>query len=184
MSVQMAGQMSMIEKEQYENFKASGTMGIKNMLVAMTGYPEVKINEAGFEFTPAYAAMTNTSLNVGGKSDFTLNGRIENYIPYVFRIRQLRVIFHLHSKLIDVSEIMSKMATDTTTAVEDTTSLTLIQVPKNIDFDFDALIDEFSYDNIKAQNVKGHIIVRDGILSIRETGMNILEWNNINECRL
>ena len=32
----------------------------------------------------------------------------------------------------------------------------------------------FSYDNIKAQKVKGHIIVRDGILSIRETGMNIL----------
>ena len=30
-------------------------MGIKNMVVAMTGYPEVKINEAGFEFTPAYA---------------------------------------------------------------------------------------------------------------------------------
>ena len=59
--------------------------------------------------------------------------------------------------------------------MEDTTSsLTLIKVPKNIDFDFDALIDEFSYDNIKAQKVKGHIIVRNGILSIREAGMNIL----------
>ena len=55
------------------------------MLVAMTGYPEVKINKAGFEFTPAYAAMTNASLNVGGKSDFTLSGRLENYIPYVFK---------------------------------------------------------------------------------------------------
>ena len=76
MSVAMAGRMSMIEKEQYEDFKASGKMGIKNMLVAMTGYPEVKINKAGFEFTPAYAAMTNTSLNVGGKSDFALNGRL------------------------------------------------------------------------------------------------------------
>ena len=49
-----------------------------------------------------------------------------------------------------------------------------MKVPENIDFDFDALIDEFSYDNIKAQNVKGHIIVRNGILSLRETGMNIL----------
>jgi hypothetical protein len=66
---------------------------------------------------------------------------------------------------------MSKMDT---TAVEDTTSLTVIQVPENINFDFDALIDEFSYDNIKAHKVKGHIIVRDGILSIREAEMNIL----------
>jgi hypothetical protein len=77
MSVKMAGKMSMIEKEQYESFTATGNMNIKDMLVAMTGYPEVKINNAGFEFTPGYAAMNNTSLNVGGKSDFILNGRIE-----------------------------------------------------------------------------------------------------------
>ena len=78
------------------------------------------------------------------------------------------------------SEIMSGMATDTT-AVEDTSSISVIRVPENIDFDFDAVIDEFSYDNIKAQKVKGHIIVRDGILSLRETGMNILGGNNFNE---
>ena len=35
-------------------------------------------------------------------------------------------------------------------------------------------IDDFIYDNIKAQKVKGHIIVKDGILSIRQAGMNIL----------
>jgi vacuolar-type H+-ATPase subunit H len=173
-SVQIAGKMSMIEKAQYESFKAAGTMSIKNMLVAMTGYPEVKINEAAFEFTPGYASMTNTSLNVGGKSDFALNGRIENYIPYVFSNKTIKGNLSLSSKLTDVSEIMSKMSTDTTTAVADTTALTVIQVPNNINFDFDALIDEFSYDNIKAQKIKGHIIVHDGILSIREAGMNIL----------
>ena len=90
MSVQMAGKMSMIEKGQYDLFKASGKMGIKDMNVAMTGYPEVKINEANFEFTPAYAAMTNTTMNVGGKSDFSLNGRIENYIPYVFSDKTIK----------------------------------------------------------------------------------------------
>jgi vacuolar-type H+-ATPase subunit H len=187
MSVQMAGSMSMIEKEQYERFKASGTMTIKNMIVAMTGYPEVKINEAAFEFTPAYAGMTNARINVGGKSDFLLNGRLENYIPYVFRDQTIKGNLSMRSKLVDVSEIMSKMSSDTSSSaaqatatsgtaapVEDTTSLSVIQVPKNIDFDFNALIDEFRYDNIKAQHVKGHIIVRDGILSIRDAGMNIL----------
>jgi AsmA-like C-terminal region/AsmA family len=173
MSVQMAGRMSMIDKKQYDSFKAAGNMSIKNMKVVMTGYPEVKINEAAFEFTPAYAAMTNTSLNVGGKSDFILSGHIENYIPYVFSNKTIKGNLSLRSKLIDVSEIMSKMASSTA-AVADTSSMTLIEVPKNIDFDFNALIDKFSYDSIKAQNVKGHIIVRDGILSIRDAGMNIL----------
>ncbi|HAM09763.1 MAG: hypothetical protein A2X05_16995 [Bacteroidetes bacterium GWE2_41_25] len=174
MSVQMAGKMSMIEKEQYESFKATGNMGIKDMVVAMTGYPEVKINSAGFEFTPAYAAMTGISLNVGGKSDFLLNGRLENYIPYVFSDQTIRGKLSMRSKLVDVGEIMSKMATDTT-VVEDTSALTVIQVPKNIDFEFNALIDDFIYDNIKATKVKGLIIVRGGVLSLRETGMNILE---------
>ena len=50
----------------------------------------------------------------------------------------------------------------------------LIQVPKNIDFDIDANIDNFNYNDIKAQKVKGHIIVRNGILSINDAAMNIL----------
>jgi hypothetical protein len=199
MSVMMAGKMSMIEKGKYDSFKASGTLGIKNMVVAMTGYPEVKINEAGFEFTPAYASISNTNMNVGGKSDFTLSGRIENYIPYVFSKKTIKGNLTMRSKIVDVSEIMSKMASgapavkDTTKStpkdnpvpsqassqapapvMENSSSLTLIKVPKNIDFDFDAQIGVFSYDNIKAQNVKGHMIIRNGILSIREASMNIL----------
>jgi len=173
MSVTMAGRLSMIEKEQYDSFKASGKMNIANMLVAMKGYPEVKINEAGFEFTPAYAAMNRADLNIGDKSDFIISGRLENYIPYVFKNDVIRGNLSLHSKVIDMTEIMSKIAVDTT-IVEDTTALALIKVPENIDFDFNAHINEFIYDKIKAQNVTGHIIVRDGILSIRETGMNIL----------
>lgn len=193
MSVKMAGKMSMIEKAQYDKFSASGTLGIKNMEVAMTGYPVIKINEADFEFTPAYATMSKTSLNVGGKSDFALIGKIENYIPYMFSKKTIKGKLSMRSKLVDVSEIMSKMtpaAAKTTAAVKDTLSrsdnggtntsaakpeaLKLIKIPKDIDFDFDALIDDFHYDNIRAQNVKGHIIVRDGVLSIREAGMNIL----------
>jgi hypothetical protein len=70
---------------------------------------------------------------------------------------------------------MSTMATDETAVSEDTTALAVIQIPRNIDFEFDALINDFLYDNIKAQQVKGRFIVRDGVLSIRETGMNILD---------
>jgi hypothetical protein len=81
MAVSMAGKLSMIEKEQYESFTAQGTMGIKNMLVAMTGYTEIKINDASFLFTPAFTEMPKADIIVAGKSDFSLSGRIENYIP-------------------------------------------------------------------------------------------------------
>ena len=173
MSVQMAGRLSMIEKGQYDSFKASGSMNVTKMMVAMIGYPEVMINSAGVDFTPAFASLKNTSMNVGGKSNFNLNGRLENYIPYMLSDGILKGSMSLRSAIVDAGEIMSKMAVDTT-AVEDTAALALIKVPGNIDFVFNALIDEFVYNTINARNVKGSIIVRNGIMSIRETGMNII----------
>ncbi len=173
MSMQMAGRLSMIEKEQYESFKASGSLSVTKMMVAITGYPEVMINSAGFDFTPAFAVLKNTSIDVGGKSNFNLSGRLENYIPYMFSDGTLKGSMSLRSGVVDAGEIMAAMAVDTT-AVEDTTSLAVIKVPENIDFVFNALIDEFIYNTIRARNVKGSIIVRNGILSLRETGMNII----------
>lgn len=173
MSVNMAGRLSEIEREEYDKFRASGNLDIKNMLVAMTGYPEVKINDAGFEFSPAFAALTSSSLRVGEKSDFAISGRLENYIPYLLKDETIKGNLALRSDFVDVSEILSKISTDTT-VVEDTTSLALIRIPENIDFDFNAAIGRFTYDMIQAQNVQGHIIVRDGVLSFRETGLDML----------
>lgn len=173
MAVSMAGRLSMIEKEHYEQFKAEGTMGIKNMMVAMTGYPEVKVIDAVFTFTPAYSEMQKADLMVGNKSDFSLSGRLENYIPYVFKNEAIRGNMKLHSKVADVSEIMAGMSSDTS-AASDTTSLSLITIPKNIDFNLSAVIDKLIYDNIIADNLKGRIIIKDGVLSLKETNMNIL----------
>ena len=175
MAVTMAGRLSMIVKEQYESFSAKGTLGIKNMVLAMAGYPRVDIKDAAFLFTPAFTQMQKADIIVAGTSDFSISGNLENYIPYVFRNETVKGNLTLYSKMVDVSSIMNAMADTTpTSTVEDTMALALIAVPKNINFDFNALIDKFSYDNIKAENIKGHINVRDGVLSIREAGMNIL----------
>jgi hypothetical protein len=174
MAMTMAGRMSMIEKEQYEKFSAKGTMNIKNMSVKMTGYPGVVIREASFLFTPAFAQMQKAELVVEGNSDFSLSGNLENYIPYLFKNETIRGALIMNSKMVDVSSIMGAMATDTAVVEEDTAALAVIEVPKNIAFDFSAAISSFSYDNIKADNLKGHVIVKDGILSIRKAGMNIL----------
>lgn len=175
MALNMAGRLSMIEKEQYESFTAKGTMGIKNMLVAMSGYPEVLIRDASFLFTPAYTSMEKLDILVAGTSDFMLKGNVGNYIPYVFRNETLKGVLTLNSTKVDVTSILGAMSVDTTAVVEeDTTALAVIAVPRNIDFDFNAQIASLIYDNIKAENLRGHIIVRDGILSLRETGMSVV----------
>ena len=172
MSVSLAGRLSMIEKEQYDRFNAAGNIEINNMLVALKGYPEVKINKAGFGITPAYADLREADINIGKESDFVIKGKLENYIPYVFDDGIIRGNLSLNSRLTDLGEIMSVMEVDTTSS--DTTSLSAVKVPENIDFDFTAAIDQFLYNNIKVNNVRGHMIVRNGILSIKNTGMDLL----------
>jgi AsmA-like C-terminal region/AsmA family len=176
MSLSMAGKLSMIEKEKYESFTAKGNLGIKGMKVVMKGYPDVEIKEALFMFTPAYARMLKADVVVAGKSDFLLSGNLMNYIPYIFRNATIKGSLTLYSKTVDLSSIMKAMPADTSTAPvpADTTSLAVIAVPKNIDFDFSAAIDKFLYGNITAENLKGHVIVRNGILTIKDAGMNML----------
>ena len=174
MALSMAGKLSMIEKEQYESFSAKGTVGIKNMIYSIAGYPRVEIKDAALFFTPAYTRIESSHMLVEGNSDFSITGNLENYIPYVLRNKTLKANLVLHSNMTDVSAIMKGMSVSTTAPVHDTAGLALIPVPKNIDFDFNALIEKLSYDNIKAEKVKGHIVAKDGILSFRETSMHIL----------
>jgi hypothetical protein len=177
MALSMSGRLSMIEKEQYESFDARGTLGIRNMIYSFTGYPRLEIKDAALSFTPAFTKIESAHMILEGKSDFSVTGNLENYIPYVLRNKILKAKLEVHSNLTDVTSIMNSMSDSTSASasvVQDTAGLAIIPVPKNIDFDFHALIETLSYDNIKAEKVKGHIFSRDGILSFRETGMNIL----------
>ena len=173
MSVKMSGRLSMIEKEQYDKFQAAGNVGVQNMLVDMIGYPKIMIDDAGLKFSPAYAELTSANLKVGDKSDFHISGKLENYLPYILKDETIKGNLTMRSDFVDVTDILSKIASDST-VVEDTTSLAVIKIPENIDFDFNATVNKFKYDNINAEKFRGHIIIRDGVLSLRETGLNIL----------
>ena len=171
-AVDLSGRMSMLEKAQYDRFQASGNIGLKDMTVLMTGYPGISIREADMAITPAFAELKKAELNIGSGSDFSLGGRLQNYIPYMLKDETISGNLSLYSRQIDMTEIMEGMSSDTED--EDTTSLAVIKVPENIDFDFKARVDRFSYNKINAENVSGHIVVKDGILSFRDTGMDLL----------
>ena len=171
-AVDMAGRMSMIENSQYDRFKASGNINMKDMMISMTGYPGINIMEADLKITPAFAELSKADIKVGAGSDFSIGGRLENYIPYVLKDETIRGNLSLYSQQINLTEIMEGMASDT--AEEDTSALTVIKVPGNIDFDFNARVGKFSYNNINVNNVSGHIIVKDGILTLKDTGMDLL----------
>ncbi len=174
MAMTMSGRMSMVEKEQYDKFTAEGKLNITSMAVEMVDMPAIKVNEASFIFTPAYSELKKLNMMVGDKSDFNISGRLENYIPYIFSDGIIKGNLTLYSSMIDANNIMEKMGTDTTTVVEDTTSLAVVVIPRNIDFTFNASVKELLYDNLQATNFKGNIVVADGVVTLNNTGMDAL----------
>ena len=172
LSLELSGRMSMLENRLYDQFTASGEMAFSDMTLSMNGMPGLKISEAAFIFTPAYAEMTGMHAFMGEKSDFALAGKIENYIPYLFSDGTLRGVMTLKSKSTDLNEILDILPSDTSEA--DTTAMDIIRVPDDIDLLFTAAIDHLLYGKLTASDVRGNIAVRDGVVSLKETGMKAL----------
>jgi hypothetical protein len=170
-SLSMAGKMSMIEQERYQDFHAAGSMTLNNFLVEMEDMPGVKIDRAVFDFNPVTAELRECSLRVGDNSDFSLDGSLSNYIPYIFSDGIITGNLTLGSRMIDLDEIMAAFPGS---EEEDTTVLALIRVPENVDFTFKATIEKLVYGSIKPDNIRGNLVVRDGTMRITDSGMNIL----------
>ncbi len=171
-SLDMAGRMSMLENKMYDQFKAAGNLKISDMAMTMTDMPELKINNASFVFSPAFAEMTGMTATMGEKSDFTITGRLENYIPYLFSDGILKGNLSMKSRLVDLNEILDIFPSDTLET--DTVAMEVIRIPKNIDFTFDANVDKLAYGRLAATDVTGNILVRDGVVTLSETGMKAL----------
>lgn len=172
MSLDLAGRMSMIENGEYDKFRAAGSLTLSDMAVAMAEMPDFTVRNASFSFRPEYAELTALNATMGKGSDFAISGRLENYIPYSFSDGTLKGTLSLRSETIDMNEIMDFIPSDT--VASDTVTMEVFRVPENIDFTFDALVGSLKYGRLTAGDVRGNITVRDGTVTIRETGMKAL----------
>lgn len=173
-NLKMMGRYSDIENENYENFNAEGSFSVSDMEVKSEEIPvPVFIKRAVLNFTPRYAELSTFDA-IMGKSDLKMNGRLENFIPYVLKDEEIRGSLSLASSLLDINQLMGE-SIDDTEAVEDTVALSVIEVPRNINFNLNANIDKLVYDNLEIDNIKGKLSVKDGVVSMDKLAMDLLE---------
>lgn len=171
-SLELAGRMSMIENKEYDKFRAAGNLILSDMAVSIPEMPDLKITNATFLFSPSFAELTGMEATMGNGSDFTISGRLENYIPYIFSDGTVRGSLSLRSEKIDLNEIMDYIPSDT--ASTDTVPMEVLRIPDNIDFAFDARVGSLKYGLLSATDVIGSIIVSNGVVTVSETGMKAL----------
>lgn len=169
------GKLSSLENENYEQFKASGILNASNFHYSSDSldYP-VDIKRADLKFNNQYAELSNLDMKVG-KSDIRGNGRVENFIPYAMTDNGvLKGNLNLYSNLIDANELMGVDPNTSEELPDDDTPMEVVSIPGNLDLKLSADIKQLIYDNLKIDNVKGNVNVKDKKAVLQNSSLQML----------
>ena len=172
--VKAKGRMSSIEQKKYEQFNASGNFGITGMNYSSKGMKKpVIINTLQLAFNPKHVALNSFIAKIG-KSDFNATGTLDNFLSYFLKSEKLHGTINLNSQTIDLNEFMGDESSSATTS-KDTTQLSVLNIPANIDFIASAAIGQLIYQNLTINNVKGKLIIKDKAIRMQDVIMQLLD---------
>jgi len=195
--------MSFIENEEFEKVTLDGRLIIEDVQVEAPDIPvPVQLQKLAMFFTPRFVNLETMDLNMGA-SDLHLDGRLTNFIPYVFDDQTIAGTLNVRSALLDANELMPTAETDvpgenpdgdmepapadSLSEVNDIVaenappagdSLALpsqVKIPANIDFKMALDIQNLIYDNIEISNLAGNLRVQEGVAYLEDLGLNVVE---------
>ena len=182
----LEGNMSTIEKEQYEDFKANGELVVEKMHFKTDSLDyAIDLIYAGMKLNPRYIELSKLDLKLG-KSDLSADGRLENFIGYALKEGQiLRGNLNIKSKLLDINQLAGIEPETSEEGAEDTEqqeqeeavaeeAMEVVVLPKNIDFTTNAALARITYDNVVLENIDGALILNEQKLELSNTSMMLL----------
>ena len=174
----LAGRISSITNEEYQNFKAEGVLEIKNMLYATPDLPyEINVNEMAMDFSSQFVDLKSFDSKIG-KSDIKASGRIDNILPYLFQDEVLKGNVLITSNKLDVDDLMRSVVeskTEATTTVDSVTSAIL--VPKYYDMGMNVDVKELIYNGLPIKNVVGGVTMKEQVANLSNVSMDMLDGN-------
>ena len=182
-NIKTKGKMSDLDAERYDKLPTSGTLTANDFKYQDASLPyDVTIRNAQATFDPKGINLNAYQGSVG-KSDMNLQGKISNYIGYLFGDNQtLKGTLSYSGKLLDLNEFMEEeesvdsgqpaIETPETTGEGEETGV--IPIPENIDFVLDANINTVKLTNLTMVNTVGKIVARNGIANINGLKFGLL----------
>jgi hypothetical protein len=169
--VSMKGNVNDLEKQQYQNFYAAGTVGLNRFNYTSADYPTgIKINTLNTKFTPDKIEVADLSGEYL-KSNFNGSGQINNLLNYLFSGKPLSANLTLNADKINLNDWMGVEA-DTTAA---TPASGPFVVPANLDVVLNTKVDQLHYDKIDISNLTGALKIEDQGIKLTKVHGNALD---------
>lgn len=171
-NIQTKGKYSDVEAGKYDRLPTSGTASLKDFRFTSNDLPyAVTVSSAEAIFDPKKIEVRNTKGTIG-KSDFELNGAINNYIGYLFSPNEtIQGNMKFNASLLDLNEFMTETEEATT---PDSASYGVIPVPSNIDFILHSEIKTVKMMDFTFTDATGDVIVKDGVANMNGITFNML----------
>jgi hypothetical protein len=169
--LQANGNMSAIEKQQYDRFHAAGKLDLSDFNYISKDYTDgVKLDKLLMQFNPKDVVVSDVSGQYM-KTNFSGNGNISNLLPYILKNQTLDGKFDVKADKVNLDDWMGTSA-DTTTS---TASSTPFVVPSNIRFLVNSKIDKVHYDKVDLENVNGALQIADETVRLNNITANALD---------
>ncbi|MCQ2350506.1 MAG: hypothetical protein MJ003_00850 [Paludibacteraceae bacterium] len=180
-----------------KRFSNGATLTSKRLKLMDADFPlRTSVSNLDLEMNDDTIRLNNVKPRIG-RSSVTLNGTVTNFRNYLLRNRMLKANFSLHSKRIDLNQLMRamneydkrqqekglgageemeknvQMAVDSNDSEIEASSDSvdiqgIVVIPKNIDFRFNAEIDTLKFSKMNLSDFKGFVTIRNSRLRIKE----------------
>jgi hypothetical protein len=174
--------MSYIENEQYEKVNLNGSLAIGGMRIVAPELPvPVELQQMSMLFTPRYVNLERLDLLLGS-SDLHMEGRLTNFVPYLFEGKTVAGTLNVSSNLLDANEFLtdetlSPAEKEPSAETADTIVVVpaAMKIPENIGFNMSLDLKKLVYDNIVVENLAGQVAVSEGVANLKGLKMELLK---------
>ncbi|KAF2507961.1 hypothetical protein EYY60_18620 [Flavobacterium zhairuonense] len=182
--VVLKGKQSDAEKGNYSKLHNKGTLELRNIGITSEYLPKKFIIKEGIFKINQDKMYFNNFLATYGKSDFTMNGYLQNVFNYATtNTGVLKGSFKSSSRYINVDEFMSETTAGTSVTENATpkpetktgnTQSGVIIIPTNLNLNFTANAQKVNFDKLNLQNATGNLSMKNGKLTMQNTGFDLI----------
>jgi AsmA protein len=184
----LKGKQSDAEKGNYSKLNNKGTLELRNIGIASEYLPKRFIIKEGIFKINQDKMSFNNFLAAYGQSDFKMNGYLQNVFNYAMtNTGVLRGSFKVTSRYINIDEFMSSVdpntpvtessAPKTEAKQSDNTQTGVIIIPNNLNLQLFANAQKVNFDKLNLQNATGNLTIKNGKLTMQNTGFNLIGCN-------
>ena len=158
----------------YQDLDAKGFLKASDIRFISPSDPTgIVLKTVDISISPSYATIENAQGNLG-RNDFELNGRVENYLAYLFIGETLKGNLDLKSRYLNANDFMSENeAHNTDPLPSDSNTISMVVLPENIDWKMSADVQKLIYDNFVLENVKGNLHVVDAAIKFENVAASL-----------